>query len=90
MVQWIEVTRHGERCARSRYQGQGQVIAYHSICGIWSLVPALNTRYRREISLARLGQLVSEKFFESTKKLILKLAAGSPVLGHLPTFYYKF
>ena len=30
-------------CARSRYQGQGQVITSHSICGMLLLVPALDT-----------------------------------------------
>ena len=29
-------------CARSMYQGQGQVITSHSICGIQLLVPALH------------------------------------------------
>ena len=35
-----------DSCARSRYQGQGQVIASHSICGMYLLVPALDTCFR--------------------------------------------
>ena len=30
-------------CARHRYYGQERVITSHSICGMWSLVPALDT-----------------------------------------------
>ena len=42
-----QLLRHSNEdfCARRRYQGQGQSIISHGICGIWLIVPALDTSY---------------------------------------------
>ena len=39
----LYIVTYQECCVRSRYQGQGQVITSHSICGMWLLVPALDS-----------------------------------------------
>ena len=40
---WVDSGPYEECCARSRYQGQGQVITPNSICGMWLFVPTLGT-----------------------------------------------
>ena len=37
--------RYEDVCARTRYQGQGQVIASHNICGMQLLVPVVKNYF---------------------------------------------